>query len=231
MPLPFNNQHRGVRQFQCFVCGLLFETRPEFSNHVKETHEEGREWVKCPLERCQAPVRDVRAHFRNCHKHDVVPKNCQMRCVVWNDPKNPKLRKKKVAFQEGYFSSAKNRRSMHYNSSWEREVYEVLEKRPDVVKYEVEPLAIEYYFQGETKNYLPDLRVHFSGNYKEIWEIKPISQTGMAVNKAKWESCAEYCKKRGWDFKVITEVGIAKMKNDLRLSNKEEDDDEDYEVE
>lgn len=230
MPLPFNNKHRGVRQFQCFVCGILLETFSEFKSHVKETHEEGREWVKCPLERCGAPVRDVRSHMRSIHPHDPIPKNCQMRCVVWRDPKNPKLRKKKVAFQEGYFSSAKNRRSMHYNSSWERDVYEILEKRIDVLKYEVEPLSIEYHFNGDTKNYLPDLRVHFSGNYKEIWEIKPSTQTDMGINKAKWEACAEYCKKRGWDFKVITEVGIERMRNDLRLES-QDNDPEDYEVE
>src|SRR4051812_45300441 len=100
MPLPFSNKHNGKRQFQCFVCGVLLEDFTSFKNHVKETHEECREWVKCPLERCQAPVRDVRAHFKSCHPHDAIPKNCQMRCIVWKDPKDPRKRKKKVAFQE-----------------------------------------------------------------------------------------------------------------------------------
>ena len=25
------------------------------------------------------------------------------------------------------------------------------------------------------------------------------------VNQAKWEACREYCKDRGWEFKVFTE--------------------------
>ena len=47
---------------------------------------------------------------------------------------------------------------------------------------------------------------------KKIWEIKPSNQTTLSVNEAKWQSCGEFCKKRGWDFKIITEVGISKLK-------------------
>jgi hypothetical protein len=26
-----------------------------------------------------------------------------------------------------------------------------------------------------------------------------------AINQAKWEACREYCKDRGWEFKIFTE--------------------------
>lgn len=223
MPLPFANNHNGKRQFQCFVCGIMQPDFKSFKEHIMTAHEEGREWVKCPLERCQAPVRDVRAHFKCIHPYDVMPHNCQMKALVWKDPKDPKKKKKKVSFEEGYYPSAKNKRNMHYRSGWEKSVYEVLEKRPDVVRYEVEPLAIEYFFKGEVQNYLPDLKIHFQDGRKEVWEIKPTNQTDLPVNKAKWESCAAFCKKRGWEFKIITETGISRMQNDLRIGRHDDD--------
>jgi len=171
------------------------------------------------MEHCKVPVRDIRAHYRACHKHTVPPNNMQMRCAIWSDPKDPTRKKKKIGFEEGYFVSAKNRKKLHYRSSWEREVYETLEKMDDVVKYEVEPLAIEYYFKGENCNYLPDLRVYFRDGHKEIWEIKPSNQTSLAINEAKWSACKDYCLKRGWEFKIITEVGLGKLKNDLRRNS------------
>ncbi len=226
MPLPFA-KHNGRRQYQCFVCGVLQPDFASFKEHIRTTHEEGREYITCPLDRCKAPVRDMRAHFKSCHPYDICPKNCQMRVVVWKDPKDPR-RKKKMQFKEGYYPSAKNRKSMHYRSSWEHDLYEVLEKRVDVVRYDVEPFAIEYFFNGEKQNYLPDLKVHFEDGHKEIWEVKPSNQTDLAVNKAKWESCHSFCLKRGWEFKVITEVGLDRMKNDLRIKRKDDDEDEQF---
>ncbi len=217
MPLPFNNKHNGVRQFACFICGVLQPNFASFKEHIKSNHEEGREYIVCPLEHCKAPVRDMRAHFKAIHPHTECPKNGQLKALVWKDPKDPRKKKKKVSFEEGYFSSAKNRKKLHYRSSWEREVYEILEKMDEVVRYEVEPLAIEYVFNGELQNYLPDLKLHFRDGHKEIWEIKPVNQTNLAINEAKWHSCGDFCKKRGWDFKIITEVGLARLKNDLRF--------------
>lgn len=221
MSLPFNNTHRGVRQWSCFVCGVMFPSVVEFKNHIKATHEEGREYIICPLERCGLPVRDMREHYKNIHPHDACPKNCQMRVIVWKDKKDPSKRKK-MTFKEGYYPSAKNRKNMHYRSSWEHDIYQILEKRTDVVRYDVEPFAIEYSFNGERLNYFPDLRIYFENGKQEIWEVKPSTQSNLPVNKAKWDSCQSFCVKRGWEFKIITEVGLAKMKNDLRI-NREED--------
>ena len=166
MPLPFS-KNDGRRQFQCFVCGILLPSKPEFVDHVRTNHEEGREYIVCPMEHCKFPVRDLRAHYKFAHSHTTPPNNMQMRCAIWKDPKDPRKKKKKIGFEEGYFPSAKNRKRLHYRSSWEREVYETLEKMDDVVRFEVEPLVIEYWFNGENLNYLPDLKVHFRDGHKE----------------------------------------------------------------
>lgn len=217
MPLPFS-QHNGIRQFQCFICGIIQPTYAEFKEHIYQNHEEGTEYVTCPLDRCKAPVRDVRAHFKAIHPQEKLPKICQMKSLVWTDPKDPNKKKKKVAFKEGYFVSTKNfGKRMHYNSGWELDVYQILEKMDDVIAYEVEPLKIDYIFEGEERTYLPDLVVYFSNETKEIWEVKPSSQTNLAINEAKWLYCAEYCKNRGIKFTIITEVWINRHKKIYKI--------------
>lgn len=215
MPLPFENKHSGVRQFQCFVCGVLSKSWEDFKKHIVENHEQGREYIICPLERCKAPVRDLRMHFKVKHPSEKLPNNCQLKTLVWLDPRDPKRKKRKVTFAEGNFYSAKNRRKMHYRSSWEQTVYKLLEESDDVKGYEVEPIEIPYFHKGEHHNYLPDLRVYFWDSRIEIWEIKPSSQTDLPINEAKWTACGSHCQMRGWRFRVITEVGIAKLKKGI----------------
>ena len=39
-----------------------------------------------------------------------------------------------------------------------------------------------------------------------------------AVNRAKWEYAEEYCKKRGWEFKILTEMEIYNKKKRPKLA-------------
>ena len=46
-----------------------------YKSHILENHEEGREYVICPLTRCGCPVRCVRTHFKAKHPHEKsIPK-------------------------------------------------------------------------------------------------------------------------------------------------------------
>lgn len=217
MTLPFEKYDPTVRKYCCFVCGRNFKTIEEYTNHIVEAHEEGREYVRCPLTRCGCPVRDVRAHFKVAHRHEPMPQGKQMKALVWKDQTDAKKRIKKPTFREGYFISEKNGgKKMHYRSGYESDVYEALEKLNEVMAYDVEPFAVQYFFNGEEKKYFPDLSVHFADGHIEIWEIKPKSQTDLEVNNdAKWPACNNYCLMRGWDFKVITEKGIEKLKKGI----------------
>ncbi len=82
---------------------------------------------------------------------------------------------------------------------------------------------------GRTHRYFPDFWVKTrdrKGNINEMMiEVKPLSQTKepkkgknekrylmeskvWVTNNAKWEAATEYCKKRGWQFQIITEKDI-----------------------
>ena len=41
----------------------------------------------------------------------------------------------------------------------------------------------------------------------------------LPLNEAKWAAAKNYCDTRGWDFIVITEVGIGKLKRLIKQIN------------
>lgn len=217
-PFPKDN---NVRKYQCFVCGLQYESFDDYNQHILESHDEGREYVKCPLERCQACVRDLRAHFAAKHKYDEVPKSGQMKALIWKDQKKDgKLKQRKTKFREGYLMSTKNGgKEMHYRSGMECDVYECLEALPEVMSYQVEPFKVQYSFEGNIHEYNPDLSILFDDGHVEIWEIKPANQTHLPKNSAKWAACQQHCESRGYSFMVLTEVGMSKLKQRIKNQN------------
>lgn len=213
--LPFQKDN-NKRKWMCFVCGREFEEYDPYKEHIIESHEEGREYIICPLARCGAPVRDLRLHFKAKHPSEKeVPKIGQMKALVWKDhsTRTGKMKQRKPKFREGYLVSGKNGgKEMHYRSGYECEVYECLECLPEVIKYDVEPFKVQYTFEGEVHEYNPDLSVLFDDGHVEIWEIKPSNQTSLPRNTAKWSACQQHCEARGWNFIVMTEKGIGKLK-------------------
>lgn len=200
----------------CFICGREFEEYDPYKDHIVESHEEGREYILCPLARCGAPIRDLRLHFKAKHPSEKeIPKVGQMKALVWKDhsTRTGKMKQRKPKFREGYLISSKNGgKEMHYRSGYECEVYECLECLPEVIKYDVEPFKVKYTFEGEVHEYNPDLSVLFNDGRIEIWEIKPSNQTALPRNTAKWAACQQHCESRGWNFIVMTEKGIGKLK-------------------
>ena len=215
MTLPFE-KNNNVRKWQCFVCGQVHGDFESFKEHILEKHEQGREYVLCPISRCGAPVRDVRAHVKARHPTEKCPSTGQMKAIIWKDVTSTgKPKTRKPSFREGSIVSIKNGgKEMHYRSGLECEIYECLEGISAVVKYDVEPFkgGIPYLFDGKPHKYFPDLSIQFNDGRVEIWEIKPASQTDLPVNEAKWKAATSYCNSRGWEFIVITEVGLGKLR-------------------
>jgi hypothetical protein len=212
MTLPFEDREsKSQRKWQCFVCGVEYKTYEDFCTHIRDTHEEGREYLNCP--KCAAPVRDMKMHYKLKHKGWDVPPG-QHRVTLWADFSSGKAKKKpNVKFRDGTFVSGKmNGKELHYRSGYECEVYELLEQLPNVVCYDAEPLEIPYLHNGKWRKYRPDLSILFDDGHKEIWEIKPKTQTSLPINEAKWTYAVEFCQGKGWEFQVLTEIGIGKMR-------------------
>jgi DNA-directed RNA polymerase subunit RPC12/RpoP len=217
MTLPF--QESSSRKYQCFVCGIQFDDYDKYREHVLEKHQEGREYVKCPLEHCQAPVRDVRLHFKAKHPKTPLPQKGMMRAMVWKDfsPGGEKRKtKKKPQFKEGWYQSTKMNKQIHYRSGYEATIYECLDCDADVNTFEAEPFEIPYIHKGKSHKYIPDIIVRFIDGRTEVWEVKPSNQTAMEQNQNKWEAAGRACKSRGWEFVVMTETGIEKLKSKVK---------------
>ena len=123
-----------------------------------------------------------------------------------------------------------------YRSLWERKFMIYCDTNENVLEWGSEELTIPYRspVDGKIHRYFPDFYIKVKepdGSIKKyLIEIKPHKQTmppkkpqrqtkgyiyevyEYAKNQSKWEAATEYCKDRGWTFKVLTEneLGIGK---------------------
>lgn len=210
-----------ARQWQCFVCGNKFEEYPSYKEHILETHDEGREFLKCPA--CDAPVRDLKAHYKCKHPNRIMPKGLQHRVGIWKDfkpgKKGGKPTTRKPKFRSGEFESKKSGKLIRYRSGMEEEFYNLLEQDNDVLSFHAEPYKVPYFWQGKWHDYIPDIRVNFADGSVEIWEVKPANQTTYDQNKAKWASAHNWALNHGWQFIVQTEIALGKLNS--KVKNKE----------
>lgn len=220
MPLTFEDAGFSTkRHWQCFVCGKQYEEYQPYKEHILENHEEGREYLKCPD--CDAPVRDMKSHYAVKHRNRIMPKGIQTRVVVWMDFKRQKDGKSKKGVRRpnprrGTFISKKCNADFEYKSGLECEFFECLEADVDVESYAYEAIKIPYFWRTEWHDYIPDVRVNWVDGSTQIWEIKPANQTNYDQNKAKWIAANNYCANMGWEFIVLTEVGLGKFKSKLK---------------
>lgn len=146
-------------------------------------------------------------------------------------------------YKQGYFKPINPSKyrgdptNIIYRSGWEKLVMISLDKNPNVLEWGSEELVIPYIspIDGKIHRYYPDFLVKVlgkDGNIRhQVLEIKPLSETKppkkrkkitesyvyavqtWGKNEAKWKAAQEYCLKRGWTFRIVTE-------EDLRLKDK-----------
>ena len=215
MSLPFGGDNSN--KYACFCCGMQFSDYVEFKDHILESHEEGREFVRCPLEHCRAPVRDVKLHLKVKHpKYNLKNFTGQARAIVWHDFSSKGKKTRKPRFKQGKYESIKTGKTLSYRSGLEETVYKILDQHEDVVSFYSEPFNIDYIHKGQVHKYIPDLIVCFVDGHKELWEVKPSNQTDLEMNKNKWYAAKEACKIRGWGFEVYTEQKINQLAQQVR---------------
>lgn len=200
------------RNYCCFICEQSYDQLDVFRSHIVTEHKEGDDYVICPS--CGIPTRDLIAHYRSKHIGEVIPPGTQTRALIIRDVKKKVKRtgKKVTKFKQGNFYSEKNHCNIFFRSGLELKFIKHLEKNPKVRKYKAESLQIEYSFNGGTHNYIPDILVEYTDGKIELWEIKPKSQTKWDKNIAKWKAANVYCKKRNWEFIVMTENALKTLK-------------------
>ena len=120
-----------------------------------------------------------------------------------------------------------------YRSGWELKLMSYLDKHPHVTKWCSEEIIIPYRspIDGRMHRYFPDFYVEQINKEKRkekvLIEVKPYAQTqppkvqntkrnkptkrylnevkNWGINSAKWKAAEEFCKDRGYIFRIITE--------------------------
>lgn len=89
----------------------------------------------------------------------------------------------------GYFPSRKNRRQISFESTFERDLFYLLELDPDVVCYEEQPITVQLEWDGVQFTYTPDVCVVLrSLDVPIYYEVKP-SIEDFPGNKKKAMDC------------------------------------------
>jgi hypothetical protein len=116
-----------------------------------------------------------------------------------------------------------------YRSSWELEFIRRLEYDSNVLKWSSEPIEIPYISKEKVngkwiekrRNYNPDFLVILKSGKVLLIEVKPLSQVPLfentilsdpaqMKNQCKWKAAIGFCKKQGWEFRIITEQNLKK---------------------
>lgn len=118
-----------------------------------------------------------------------------------------------------------------WRSTWERKVMDWLDQSESVVYWSSEELAIKYYNPVDNKihRYFPDFIIKVKKKdgtvMTHVIEVKPEYQTKQpvrkrqtqkfineyityTVNQSKWKAATEFCKDRGWEFRILTEKNL-----------------------
>jgi len=135
----------------------------------------------------------------------------------------------KPEFPEKYKGNVKN---IVYRSSWELTMLRRFDYDPNVIEYSSEERIIPYRHPttGKVHRYFVDFwvkrRMPDGSIVEQLIEVKPSSQTKMptkgkkskktmmneaitySINQAKWDAAETFCKKKGWQFIIMTEKEI-----------------------
>lgn len=114
-----------------------------------------------------------------------------------------------------------------YRSGWELTFMTFCDTNSNVIYWASESMRIPYKhpLTGKPTIYVPDFFVVYENKFgkkiAEVVEIKPKKQSVIeskvvnakdrmvvAINHAKWQAAAQYCKAQGFGFRVITEDDI-----------------------
>lgn len=110
-----------------------------------------------------------------------------------------------------------------YRSSWEHSFMRFCDNHPSVISWASESIQIPYRnpLTGRQSIYVPDFFIMYMDKkgkkHAELIEVKPSSQTrltertsqrdklAIAINHAKWEAAAKWCRLKGVHFRIVNE--------------------------
>ena len=118
--------------------------------------------------------------------------------------------KKNYRSLTGMFYSLKNNKGIFFESKLERDLFLTLEFNKNVIKYEEQPLALNYKKENRTYPYTPDCLVHYVKDRPTVLEVKYSEEieADKEVFKYKFDQITNTLKEKGYAFKMFTEKDL-----------------------
>ena len=143
-------------------------------------------------------------------------------------------------YKQGFFSPKFPKKyigdptNIVFRSGWERRVMQSLDENTNVLRWASEEIIVPYIspIDNRPHRYFVDFYVEaraIDGSVKKmLLEVKPAAQTQppkspkrrtkryisevmtYGVNEAKWKAAKEFCRDKGWEFRIITEAELFK---------------------
>lgn len=139
-----------------------------------------------------------------------------------------------VSFTPLNIEKYKGRYPILCRSSWETSFCKFCDSNSSIISWASEPIVVTYQdpieiidhktLKPKMRRYYPDFLILTNNNETILVEIKPYKETippvnssrkarstliteskRWATNQAKWKAAKNYCEKRGWIFKILTE--------------------------
>ena len=115
----------------------------------------------------------------------------------------------------GKFPSLKMNRMIAFESLIERDYLYVLDYEVEGLAFTEQPLTITYHHDDKERHYTPDFHLFGRGQHVLV-ECKPERFVETEENLCKFAVAQEWCKKQGWEFRVVTDQQV---RNGFRLQN------------
>ena len=121
------------------------------------------------------------------------------------------------------FASKKNQRMVRCESLLELDFVRSAEFARNVIRYEEQPVTIDYRLDGRPRRYTPDFLLTWRDGTRWYVEVKPSELLAMEKNQEKFLAITEFFKDRGQRFITIDEkqirhpVRLPQIKELLRL--------------
>lgn len=111
----------------------------------------------------------------------------------------------------GIIASSKSIGEARFESTLERDLLILLDFDSQVTSFEVQPISIPWKdSSGKPHTYTPDVHAIYVDQQNVIYEVKYRSELleEWAALKPKFKGAIHFCRKRGWRYKIMTEVEI-----------------------
>lgn len=130
---------------------------------------------------------------------------------IYGDPSAGRVRRvitRSGAIFRGKFPSRKNGRMIHHEGLIERDACYLFEMHPLILRYQEQPLKLEYPGGHRLRNYTPDFELTLRTGEKVLIEIKHSEILARNEVREKYDNIGAHLSSEGIEYVIITEEVI-----------------------